>query len=107
MASTLAHLHQKQVSHGDIYAHNSMINSHGELLFGDFGAATDLSMLTPVQQQLLEGIEVRALGYFIDDLLTVVSEENDITNMLTDIAQECLVLNSDKRHRFSELVSRL
>ena len=107
MASTLAHLHQKQVSHGDIYAHNSMINSHGELLFGDFGAATDLSILPPNQQLLLEGIEVRALGYFIDDLLTVVSEENDITKMLTDIAQECLAFNSDKRPRFSELVSRL
>lgn len=107
MTSTLAHLHQKQVSHGDIYAHNSMINSQGELLFGDFGAATDLSMLTPDQQQRLESIEVRALGYFIDDLLTVVSEQNDITKMLSDIAQECLVLNSDKRPRLSELVSRL
>ncbi|WP_217876566.1 protein kinase [Pseudoalteromonas shioyasakiensis] len=107
MASTLAHLHQKQVSHGDIYAHNSMINSQGELLFGDFGAATDLSMLPPNQQRLLEGIEVRALGYFIDDLLTVVTEQNDITKMLADIAQECLVLNSDKRPRLSELVSRL
>ena len=107
MTSTLAHLHQKQVSHGDIYAHNSMINSQGELLFGDFGAATDLSMLTPDQQQRLESIEVRALGYFIDDLLTVVTEQNDITKMLSDIAQECLVLNSDKRPRLSELVSRL
>lgn len=107
MASTLAHLHQKQVSHGDIYAHNSMINSHGELLFGDFGAATDLSILPPNQQLLLEGIEVRALGYFIDDLLTVVTEQNDITEMLADIAQECLGLNSDKRPRLSELVSRL
>jgi len=107
MTSTLAHLHKKQVSHGDIYAHNSMINSQGDLLFGDFGAATDLSMLMPTQQKLLEGIEVRALGYFIDDLLTVVSEQNNITKMLADIAQECLVLNSEKRPRFSELLARL
>ncbi len=107
IANTLAHLHQKQVSHGDVYAHNSMINAQGKLLFGDFGAATDLSMLTPYQKQLLEGIEVRALGYFIDDLLTVVTEQNDITTMLADVAQECLALNSEKRPCFSELVSRL
>ncbi|WP_199524842.1 leucine-rich repeat-containing protein kinase family protein [Pseudoalteromonas sp. bablab_jr011] len=107
MSSTLAHLHKNHVSHGDIYAHNSMINDNADLLFGDFGAATDLSQLVPYQQQCMHGIEIRALGYFIEDLLTVVSNENAITEQLAAIATDCLRAEAIQRPSFSEVLNRL
>ncbi|WP_076408279.1 leucine-rich repeat-containing protein kinase family protein [Shewanella sp. UCD-KL12] len=74
MASTMAHLHQQKVSHGDLYAHNTMINTQADMLFGDFGAASDLSGLPLLQQEAMEAIEVRAFGCLLDDLLSVCPE---------------------------------
>jgi len=50
MVSTLAHLHTNKISHGDVYAHNIMINAQYDVLFGDFGAATLLDSLTDYQR---------------------------------------------------------
>ncbi|MBR9728036.1 protein kinase [Shewanella intestini] len=69
MANALNHLHHNQVSHGDIYAHNTMIDTQANMLFGDFGAASDLTTLTPTQAQLMQAIEVRAWGNMLEDLL--------------------------------------
>jgi len=66
------HLHKNQVCHGDLYAHNTLFDSaQGNIIFGDFGAATSYQMLTSAQQQKIQAIEHRALNHFIDDLLSV------------------------------------
>ena len=69
MASTIKHLHQQCVSHGDIYAHNILINDESNILFGDFGAATHLVGLPIGQRQGMAWIEVRALANLLEDLL--------------------------------------
>ena len=69
MASGLLHLHDHQVSHGDIYAHNTMYNGSADILFGDFGAATNLTTLPLLQREAMQSIEVRAFGCLIEDLL--------------------------------------
>lgn len=69
LAETMAHMHANDVSHGDVYAHNIMINETAEMLFGDFGAATNLAPLTDAQKIAFEKIEVRAFGCVLDDLL--------------------------------------
>jgi hypothetical protein len=73
MISALQSLHENEVSHGDIYAHNIMFNQFDQVLFGDFGAATCFSGLAAHLKQGLITIEMRALGYLLDDLLTNMS----------------------------------
>jgi hypothetical protein len=70
IAAALAHLHEKCITHGDIYAHNILSNSKGESLLGDFGAA---SFYRSDQKRLRERVEIRAFGNLIDDLLGQVA----------------------------------
>jgi hypothetical protein len=76
MQDVFAHLHKNQVCHGDLYAHNTLFDVQGNIIFGDFGAATSYQMLTPAQQEKVQNIEYRALNHFIDDLLSVCAEED-------------------------------
>ncbi|ABV88255.1 leucine-rich repeat-containing protein kinase family protein [Shewanella pealeana] len=108
MASGLAHLHQNQISHGDIYAHNTMFNTHAEILFGDFGAATNLSQLPMQQREAMEAIEVRALGCLIEDLVEHCLQNPMQVNqvMLTELLQlkeACLQPSLGLRPRFKEV----
>ena len=76
MQSVFTHLHENQVSHGDLYAHNTLFDQDANIIFGDFGAATMYHMLNEKQQLQIQKIERRALNYFIDDLLSVCAEED-------------------------------
>jgi len=71
MRDVFDHLVDNQVSHGDLYAHNTLFDAQGNIIFGDFGAATMYHMLTADQQSGVQTIERRALGHFIDDLLSI------------------------------------
>ena len=75
MANTLLHLHDRNISHGDIYAHNIMVTDDAQVLFGDFGAASDLNNLTRLQRQQMQAIEVRAFAYLLDDLLALAKHD--------------------------------
>lgn len=70
----VTHFCEKKVCHGDLYAHNTLINEEGHVLFGDFGAASKYANLSLQQQQGIERIERRALGFFIDDMLGLCAE---------------------------------
>ncbi len=70
------HFQNRKVSHGDLYAHNALINQSGHLLFGDFGAASKYENLTEAQQQGIEKIEQRAVRHFIDDMLGLCHERD-------------------------------
>ena len=71
MQSVFHHLHQHKVCHGDLYAHNTLVDDQANIIVGDFGAASCYQMLSASQQALIERIERRALGYFVDDLLSI------------------------------------
>ena len=91
MAQTLLHLHQQQVSHGDIYAHNTLFNAHMQIMVGDFGAASNLSNLSAQQRQQMKQIETRALGLFIDDLLQIQTTSNaELLHQLQSIRSLCM-----------------
>jgi tRNA A-37 threonylcarbamoyl transferase component Bud32 len=81
MIDVFEHLHANKVCHGDLYAHNTLVNEQGLMIFGDFGAATIYGYLTEEQQQGIRRIEARALKYFIEDLLTVCAA-SDINSEL-------------------------
>jgi tRNA A-37 threonylcarbamoyl transferase component Bud32 len=76
LESLVDHLIEHKVSHGDLYAHNILINHQGDILFGDFGAASKYQMLEGYQQSGIQAIERRALNYFIDDMLSLCQPED-------------------------------
>ncbi len=104
LAETLAHMHAQQISHGDVYAHNMMINPQMALLFGDFGAASNLAKLSQSEREAMEAIEVRALGCLIDDLLPFANrfEDEGLHAQLLQLKEQCMQADFASRPRFSE-----
>lgn len=94
MQDVFVHLHKNKVCHGDLYAHNVLVNEKAQMIFGDFGAASVYEALPVHVQDKVRQIEMRALGYFIEDLLSVCVQE-DINNSefqrLEQLAKSCLV----------------
>ncbi|PMM23106.1 leucine-rich repeat-containing protein kinase family protein [Vibrio lentus] len=86
MIDVFEHLHANKVCHGDLYAHNTLVNEQGQMIFGDFGAATIYGYLTEEQQQGIRQIEARALKYFIEDLLTVCAKQDQDSELYTKLA---------------------
>jgi len=76
MEEVFAYLHLNQVSHGDLYAHNTLFDDQANIIVGDFGAATMYHMLTAEQQRKIKQIERRAYCHFIDDLLSICAKED-------------------------------
>ncbi|PQJ84878.1 leucine-rich repeat-containing protein kinase family protein [Aliivibrio sifiae] len=72
MRNVFEHLHDNQVCHGDLYAHNTLFDEDANMIFGDFGAASMYHMLSDSQQLKIRAIEERALNHFVDDLMSVL-----------------------------------
>jgi hypothetical protein len=69
VADAMAHLHQRGVMHGDVYAHNILVDPvYGQARLGDFGAATRLPIDQRALRQNLLALEVRALGCLLEEL---------------------------------------
>jgi hypothetical protein len=68
IASAVCQLHARGIVHGDLYAHNILHADAGACLLGDFGAA---SMFVPGSPHgdLLQGIEARAFGVLLGELI--------------------------------------
>ncbi len=67
VASAAAHLHERGIMHGDLYAHNILWNGQGDCLLGDFGAASFIS--GERHAETLQRIEVRAFSCLLEELL--------------------------------------
>lgn len=91
IASVAHHLHVTGIMHGDLYAHNILVDHDGNTLLTDFGAAslydTDDSSVAPA----FERIEVCAFGHLLDDLLTLCRDEaeNETLNHLKKLRDDC------------------
>ncbi len=106
IASVSAQLHSHGIIHGDLYAHNTLVDAEGNALFGDFGAAGFYDVSGP-DASALERIEVRSFGYMIDDLLGICTGEDGLVKDLQDICDRCLVENVAARPAFSQLAAEL
>lgn len=108
IASVADQLHANGVMHGDLYAHNTLINSHFHPLLGDFGAATVYSRGAKVHTGiLLERIEVRAFGCLLDDLLSRADQSVEAMYALEDLRDSCLNANTESRPCFKEIKKAL
>ncbi|MCL1048553.1 protein kinase [Shewanella abyssi] len=111
MADTMTHLHRNGVSHGDVYAHNTMINHQGSMLFGDFGASSNLNKLPELQKEAMESVEIRAFACLIEDLvenrLAQQDDQYHLTAELKLLSQDCLQTDLSLRPRFSDIFASL
>ena len=105
VVNVMAHLHQKQIVHGDLYAHNMLVNEEQQLYLGDFGAATALHALPQKQQQLFCALEVRAFGYWLLDMQTVLSvdESSEFEQRFAAVVQLCTQQKVSSRPGFQQL----
>ena len=68
VASAALHLNTRGILHGDLYAHNILHTTEGDALLSDFGAAAFFDVNDAALAQGLEKLEVRALGYLLEEL---------------------------------------
>ena len=71
IASVCAQLHGKGINHGDLYAHNILVNNTAECLLSDFGAASFYAV-NSVLGHHIERVEVRAFGCLVEDVFNLV-----------------------------------
>lgn len=110
VAGATAHLHQRGVMHGDLYAHNILIDPvHGQARLGDFGAATRLPNDQPELRQSLLALEVRALGCLLQELGTFVQAPaaHPAVQALQALARDCLSEQPRQRPNAAEVARTL
>ena len=105
IASVSSQLHKKGINHGDLYAHNILVNKTAECFLGDFGAASFYDV-NSAYAHTIERVEVRAFGCLIEDILKLVSEiEIDSQNhkKWLKLIRDCTTTNVISRLSFSEI----
>jgi serine/threonine protein kinase len=110
IASAAVHMHKRGIMHGDFYAHNIMIDTQGNSILGDFGGASYFEPDNKHVRQALERLEVRAFGYFIEEMLILSTKDNTCEtskNKLIHIKEACLTQENQKRPLFKHLLEAL
>lgn len=104
VAHVALQLHKNGIMHGDLYAHNTLINDAEHSIFGDFGAATAYAVSSELAKSL-ERIEVRAFGNMAEDLLHELHPEeknSELVHELLKLKEICLLdevlLRPDFKH---------
>jgi hypothetical protein len=112
VAAAVAHLHRQGILHGDLYAHNILVNYQGHSLFGDFGAASFYDAIAPSTAPALERLEVRAVGCLLEDLLDHCDQKDaiahvDIVTQLRQLQRDCMHPTTSLRPLFASICDRL
>lgn len=105
IAALAEQLHARGIIHGDLYAHNTLIDHDGNTLFGDFGAASFYDKADVEKAILLEALEVNAYGQLLDDLLFLCHAQADqqLLNDLSSIRDKCIHPDVNTRPGFGTL----
>ncbi|MFZ4674679.1 MAG: leucine-rich repeat-containing protein kinase family protein [Nodosilinea sp.] len=106
VAAAAARLHQRGILHGDLYAHNTLVNGAGDTCLSDFGAA---SFYDPADTLApgLERLEIRAWGCLLEDLLDRCPAPPEALAQLRQLQQACMQPDSLARPSFAEVLARL
>ncbi|CAN0571879.1 unnamed protein product [Ectocarpus sp. 12 AP-2014] len=97
----MSYLHEKAICHGDLYAHNVLVDGEtGAAVLCDFGA----SFFYPTDRQhdcsMLEGTEVRAFGLMSKDM---ACRSAGCEWILQDLVPSCLQSDASHRPSFHEV----
>ncbi|AJE21752.1 leucine-rich repeat-containing protein kinase family protein [Azotobacter chroococcum] len=108
VAAAVAHLHGRGILHGDLYAHNLLVNGNGDCLLGDFGAASFFetgNALGPA----LQHIEARAFGCLLEELLERCQPNDQPTRQqrLRYLQEQCMNAQMEQRPDFAALSASL
>ncbi len=103
VASAVAHLHSNGIVHGDLYAHNLLVNNVGHCLLGDFGAASFFDP-TSAHGQALQRIEARAFGCLLEELL---ERCDSVPARLWQLQRACMAPVVAERPDFSAISAAL
>ncbi|MDN3665581.1 leucine-rich repeat-containing protein kinase family protein [Algibacter miyuki] len=109
IASVCEQLHKKGINHGDLYAHNILVNSSADCLLGDFGAASFYDVNSGLAHAI-ERVEVRAFGCLVEDVLGLVNERemnSDLRDKWQKIITDCSSNDVRLRPGFSEILEVL
>ena len=115
IVAATAHLHSKNLLHGDLYAHNTLVNDHHALL-SDFGATLHLGALETSDQEGLQRLELRSLGILLAELSGLIwtgeEEEQQITNStitysLMDLGERLQQPALEKRPKAEQVLQEL
>lgn len=100
IASAASHLHNIGLMHGDLYAHNILIDDDASSYLGDFGAASFYDR----QNKGFEKLEVRAFGCLLEDMLDRCSQKQTKEyKSLDKLRESCMSEDVDSRPLFSEM----
>lgn len=112
IAKAVEHLHKKGLIHGDLYAHNILLDGSYHALLSDFGGAAfvphDSSLPLMAQK-----IEVRAFGILIEELLNHIDmadineAETHMINKLKTVKTHCLNDKPEARPLMKDITSSL
>jgi hypothetical protein len=107
IVSAAAHLHERGIAHGDLYAHNILIDENGHALLGDFGAAT-VYQSQHEHAETLQRLEVLAFGHLVEDMMGLMDEEfwgekGGLVDELSRLHSRCTTGVVEKRPTFREV----
>lgn len=107
IASAAVHLHDRGISHGDLYAHNILVNRSSKPVLSDFGAASFYEPRSVLGLKI-EQLEVRAFGCLLEDLLDrCAGNDSTLMLMLRQLQQSCLQPTSFLRPTFETILRQL
>ncbi|TLD14173.1 uncharacterized protein PgNI_02873 [Pyricularia grisea] len=110
VAAAAKHLHSNGIYHGDLYAHNIMVDDEGQALLGDMGAATIYG--DDGRFPLLEGLELLAFAHLVEDVCGLVREPGsdsaeEVLERLKELHGQCSVSRVADRPSFGRLLETL
>jgi tRNA A-37 threonylcarbamoyl transferase component Bud32 len=101
ICKAMVHLSEKQIIHGDLYAHNILYNDNNVKLT-DFGASfyvKNRELYKP-----MELCEVRSFGYLLEDMIGVCDEKDD---EIIDLINKCLNEDVKQRPTFNNILNKI
>ena len=107
IALAMDQLHRNGIVHGDLYAHNILVDGTGSALLGDFGAASSLKELSPFEADAFRRIDCRAFGCLMDDLLSLVQDTAIFPDLLVHLRNRCMTPVPSQRPLFEEILRGL
>ncbi|TLS26663.1 hypothetical protein PpBr36_05453 [Pyricularia pennisetigena] len=110
VAAATRHLHSNGIYHGDLYAHNIMVDDEARALLGDMGAATIYG--DDGRFPLLEGLEVLAFAHLVDDVGGLMRDSDsesagEVLERLKGLHRQCSVSQVADRPSFGSILETL